>query len=86
MRMPNRRKKSFRKSALLVSRQPRKLRLQPQPPRQGLRSLVQKHLAFLCAGENAGPAKRQKAREQGTVILTREDFEHLLENGEVRGA
>lgn len=44
------------------------------------------HLAFLCAGENAGPAKLQKAREQGTVILTRGDFEHLLETGEVRGA
>lgn len=46
---------------------------------------VTKHLAFLCAGENAGPAKLQKAREQGTVVLTREDFMHLLETGEVRG-
>ena len=26
---------------------------------------VTKNLAFLCAGENAGPAKLEKAREQG---------------------
>jgi NAD-dependent DNA ligase len=44
---------------------------------------VTKNLAFLCAGENAGPAKLAKAREQGTEIFTREQFEHLLETGEI---
>ena len=44
---------------------------------------VTKNLAFLCAGENAGPAKLSKATEQGAVVLTREQFEHLLETGEL---
>lgn len=44
---------------------------------------VTKNLAFLCAGENAGPAKLAKATEQGVVVLNREQFEHLLETGEI---
>lgn len=44
---------------------------------------VTKSLAFLCAGENAGPAKLEKAATQGNHILTREQFLHLLETGEV---
>lgn len=47
---------------------------------------VTKNLAFLCAGENAGPAKLEKAKEQGTRVLTKEQFAHLLETGEVRDA
>ena len=47
---------------------------------------VTKNLAFLCAGENAGPAKLEKAREQGVHVLTREEFTHLLDTGEIRGA
>jgi NAD-dependent DNA ligase len=44
---------------------------------------VTKDLAFLCVGENAGPAKLQKATEQGVTLLTRTQFEHLLATGEV---
>ena len=44
---------------------------------------VTKNLAFLCAGDNAGPAKLPKARSQGVTVLTREQFEHLLSTGEV---
>lgn len=44
---------------------------------------VTKNLAFLCYGENAGPAKLQKAREQGNCILDREQFLHLLDTGEI---
>ena len=44
---------------------------------------VTKNLAFLCAGENAGPAKLEKARDQGNHILSKEQFLHLLETGEV---
>lgn len=47
-------------------------------------SSVTKHLAFLCAGENAGPAKLEKAGEQGAVVLTRKQFQHLLETGEIQ--
>ena len=44
---------------------------------------VTKALAFLCAGPNAGPVKLKKAREQGVCVLSRSQFEHLLETGEI---
>ncbi|MBA4318229.1 MAG: hypothetical protein C0412_07495 [Flavobacterium sp.] len=44
---------------------------------------VTKGLAFLCIGENAGPAKLKKAEEQGNHILTKEHFFHLLDTGEI---
>ena len=44
---------------------------------------VTKGLAFLCAGDNAGPAKLTKAKSQGVTVLSRERFEHLLATGEV---
>jgi NAD-dependent DNA ligase len=44
---------------------------------------VTKSLSFLCAGENAGPAKLEKARVQGVVIMNRAQFESLLETGEI---
>jgi NAD-dependent DNA ligase len=44
---------------------------------------VTKSLAFLCVGENAGPAKLAKAQEQGNHILSKEQFMHLLETGEI---
>jgi len=47
---------------------------------------VTKNLAFLCAGENAGPAKLEKAQEQGNHILSKEQFLHLLETGEIPSA
>ncbi len=47
---------------------------------------VTKRLAFLCAGENAGPAKLEKARQQGVLVLSREQFVQLLETGEIPGS
>ena len=44
---------------------------------------VTKGLAFLCVGENAGPAKLQKAKEQGNYVLSKEQFLHLLDTGEI---
>ena len=44
---------------------------------------VAKNLAFLCAGENAGPAKLQKAVTQGTRIISREQLMQLIETGEI---
>ncbi len=43
---------------------------------------VTRNLAFLCAGENAGPAKLEKSKEQGSHILSKAQFLHLLETGE----
>lgn len=44
---------------------------------------VTKNLAFLCCGENAGPAKLQNAREKGCLVLTKDQFLLLLETGEL---
>ncbi len=44
---------------------------------------VTKNLAFLCVGENAGPAKLKQANEQGAHVLTKSQFFHLLETGEI---
>jgi len=46
-------------------------------------SAVTKSLQFLCVGENAGPAKLQKARAQGVTVMTRAEFENFLETGEI---
>lgn len=46
-------------------------------------SSVTKGLAFLCAGENAGPAKLKKAIEQGNHVMSKEQFLHLLDTGEI---
>jgi NAD-dependent DNA ligase len=44
---------------------------------------VTRDLAFLCAGANAGAVKLTKASGQGVVVLSRQQFEHLLETGEL---
>jgi NAD-dependent DNA ligase len=44
---------------------------------------VTKNLAFLCAGENAGPVKLAKAKGQGVLVLDKSQFLNLLETGEV---
>ncbi|KPF70329.1 hypothetical protein IP84_00805 [beta proteobacterium AAP99] len=44
---------------------------------------VTKGLTYLVAGENAGPAKLDKARKQGVAIMDRTAFERLAETGEV---
>ena len=46
-------------------------------------SAVNKSLQFLCVGENAGPAKLEKARAQGVIVMTRLEFENFLETGEL---
>lgn len=47
---------------------------------------VTKSLAFLCAGENAGPTKLEKAKAQGNHVLSKEQFLRLLETGEISDA
>jgi DNA ligase (NAD+) len=44
---------------------------------------VNKSLAVLCAGDNAGPAKLAKAKKQGIAVLTRAEFMNFLETGEI---
>jgi hypothetical protein len=44
---------------------------------------VTKKLAFLCCGENAGPAKLQSARDKGCLVLNKTQFLLLLETGEL---
>ena len=44
---------------------------------------VTKNLLMLVAGENAGPAKLQKAREQDTPIVTFNQFLEFIETGVV---
>lgn len=46
-------------------------------------SSVTKKLDFLCAGENAGPKKIEKAEEQGVQFLTENQFTHIMETGEI---
>ncbi|EKO3973975.1 hypothetical protein FNO25_001962 [Vibrio fluvialis] len=48
-----------------------------------VRSSVTKHLDILCYGYNAGPTKLTKALEQGVFILNKEQFEVMVETGEV---
>lgn len=44
---------------------------------------VTKGLAFLCVGENAGPSKLRKAIEQGNHVMSKDQFLHLLDTGEI---
>ncbi|MCC6349834.1 MAG: hypothetical protein IT347_09630 [Candidatus Eisenbacteria bacterium] len=44
---------------------------------------VTKHLAFLCVGDDPGPAKLALAREQVVPVLDREQLRNLIENGEI---
>lgn len=44
---------------------------------------VTRSLAYLCAGENAGPAKMKKAMEQEVVVMDKGQFENFLETGEI---
>jgi BRCT domain type II-containing protein len=40
-------------------------------------------LTYLCTGDNPGPAKLEKARQVGSVLLSREQFIRLLADGEL---
>ena len=44
---------------------------------------VTKSLRFLCAGENAGPAKLKKAQDLGSTILSFEQYHQMVETGEL---
>ncbi len=44
---------------------------------------VTKSLSFLCAGENAGPMKLEQAKEQQAIVMSRRQFEHFLQTGEI---
>ena len=44
---------------------------------------VTKDLDFLCVGSNAGPSKLNKAKEQNVTILTENQFQVMLETGEL---
>ncbi len=44
---------------------------------------ITKTLNFLVMGDNAGPSKIQKAKEQKVPMMNREQFAQLLETGEI---
>lgn len=44
---------------------------------------VTKTLRYLVAGENAGPAKLEKAKDQDVVLLNIEQFRQMLDTGEL---
>lgn len=48
-----------------------------------IRPSVTSKLSILCCGYNAGPAKMEKARHQGVMVLSESQFELLLKTGEV---
>ena len=62
--------------------------------RDDMKALVEEHggrnlaavsanVDFIVAGDNMGPAKRQKAEKLGVTILTEEEFMSLISSGEV---
>lgn len=60
-------------------------RLEQLAAEQGLRVVktATAHLAYLCGGYNAGPAKVHAARDKGAFILSEEQLLHLFETGEI---
>jgi NAD-dependent DNA ligase len=44
---------------------------------------VNSSLSFLCAGDNAGPVKLAKAKDNGISIMNRAEFLNFLETGEI---
>ncbi len=44
---------------------------------------VTKNLHILCIGDNAGPSKKDKAREFGALILNKSQFSHFIDTGEL---
>ena len=44
---------------------------------------VTKSLAFLCCGYNAGPTKKEKARNNGALAITEDQFNSLINTGEI---
>ncbi|MGI4993368.1 BRCT domain-containing protein [Halobacteriovorax sp. GFR7] len=48
-----------------------------------VRKSVTKNLAILCCGPNAGPKKLEESKEKGVEILTEDDFNKLIQTGEL---
>lgn len=46
---------------------------------------VTKNLRYLCTGPNAGPAKLKRATEQDVILMTLEQFENMMNTGELPG-
>ena len=44
---------------------------------------VTKSLRYLCAGPNAGPSKLEKAKKQHVVLMSPEQFDTMIETGEL---
>jgi NAD-dependent DNA ligase len=44
---------------------------------------VTKNLEFLCVGEEPGPNKVKKAKEQNVPIITEQQFLKIVETGEL---
>lgn len=49
----------------------------------GVNSSVAKMTTHLCCGSNAGPKKVDTAKAKGLKVITYEEFQHMLETGEV---
>ncbi|QBG47683.1 hypothetical protein EGM51_09860 [Verrucomicrobia bacterium S94] len=48
-----------------------------------VRTAVTANLHYLCCGSTAGPKKIEKARAQGVIALSKNQFESLVEFGEI---
>ncbi|WP_161555980.1 BRCT domain-containing protein [Mangrovicoccus ximenensis] len=49
----------------------------------GVNSSVVKATTHLCCGSNAGPKKVEAARSRGLKILSYEEFQYMIETGEL---
>lgn len=49
----------------------------------GVNSSVAKATTHLCCGSNAGPKKVEAAKARGLRILTDEEFQRMMETGEI---
>lgn len=45
---------------------------------------VTKKLTFLCIGENPGPSKLKKSKDQDVVIMNEQQFLNMLQTGEMQ--
>jgi len=44
---------------------------------------ITKNLRYLCAGDNAGPAKMKEAIEKEVIIINKQQFLKIIETGEL---
>ncbi len=48
-----------------------------------VRSSATTYLDFLICGSNAGPSKIEKAKSIGAIVMTEDEFIHILDTGEL---